>query len=200
MMHYTKSTIAIILMFSAFTSFCGASEKESTFQDQAYTFLKARAEWTAKGIYTGAEWTAKTAYAAGKNTVPVILVDPVEREAQLKELRSMPREEMLVPVVTGIIAGEIYAECLRNVQKQYIQYIQCRSSARYATDFIPRDQAELMRAVGTSIVTGIALSMAKKMFFGYLHPKEKKRDAVDSVDTIVTGLTFAAANATFAPF
>jgi len=31
------------------------------------------------------------------------------------------------------------------------------------------------------------------MLFGYLHPKEKKRDAVDSIDTMITALTFVAA-------
>lgn len=148
MIHSSKSTIVTILMFSVFTSFCGASEKESTFQEQAYTSL------------TGL-------YAAGKNNIPVFLIDSAEREAQIKEMRAMNWKDVAVPVVTGVVSGIIYAECVHNL-----------------TDDagIP----SLAQLIGAKV--GIA--MAKKALFGCLHEKNKKRDAVDSIDTAVTALIF----------
>jgi hypothetical protein len=119
----------------------------------------------------------KMLYETGKGTVPVILVDPVEREAQLKEIRTMTRPEMALPVATGIASGVAYAFC----------------AAHLGAAYDGGDGGRLAYTVARTIAAGIGIPMAKKMLFGYLHPKEKKRDAVDSIDTMITALTFVAA-------
>lgn len=112
--------------------------------------------------------------------MPVILVDPVEREAQLKELRSMTKTEMAVPIVTGAVSGVVYGICAAYLAGTY--------------DSASVREGKFVHSIATTIAAGVGVKMAKTLLFGYLHPKEAKRGAVNSLDMMAAAVVFTGIN------
>ena len=93
-------------------------------------------------------------------------------------MRQFKPEEIAVPVATGIVSGVLYQIMTRGLVH------------RFGSEYIKSTTSQCLADVGHVAVMVAGIQMSKKFIFGLLHEKEKKRNAVDSVDTLSTVVAY----------
>lgn len=104
--------------------------------------------------------------------IPVVIMDKNELAAQIAEMQKFNPKDMAAATVPGFITGLVY--------EHYVSHCSKGRGDQFG------NIAETLSAV-------ICSSMAKQLLFTYLYGNSEKGKAVNTVDTLVTFMTFLAA-------